>query len=212
LPAATVTWTAPDTAQRVTVTAGTATIDFDVVAPNGVHMDRAAGSPIQHLANHADCGIQTDVFLLPDRVNFRNVVYRELDVAGTATRGAFACNPSARGHCGAGPGRPCSEHFMTATVVAGKGTQAIIGDCAYSGACAPPYTAGSLTTNIPYEYRVAGNPYRRFTVVPQVHRLAPDLVTVHTDKAGAHGQILVSAATSTNPRCPFPPGTPGVGP
>ena len=185
--------------------AGAATKDFDVVAPTGVVMDRAPGTGIKHTLNQADSGIQTQIFLGPDTVNFNKVIYRELDVAGVATPGVYSCNPASGGHCGAGGGgNPCPDLALTVTVVAGKGTQAVRGDCAYSGHCGtvPPFLPGSLTLSIPYEYKVGAGAFRNFATVAQVHVLAADTSTLSTDKAGAHGDTTVAAASSAIAQCP----------
>ena len=81
-----VVFSAPDTAQTVTVTGGTATIRFNVFAPNGVRMDRLGKTGVQHEIGHADSGIQTQPFLLPDNVNFTNVAYHELNVSAKVTK------------------------------------------------------------------------------------------------------------------------------
>ncbi|MEO8935532.1 MAG: peptidoglycan-binding domain-containing protein [Burkholderiaceae bacterium] len=198
--------TAPDVAQTITVTAGTTTLNFTVVAPTGVHMDRFPGSGIKHTFNQADSGIMTLPFLLPDDVNFLKVIYREMDVAGVASvPGVYSCNPFSGGHCGAGGGgAPCNDLSMTDTVVAGKGTQAVLGDCAYSGHCgtAPPFKPGTVTVSIPYQFKVGTGPFRQFTTVVQVHALAADAATLASDKAGAHGDTTVGAAGSLIPQCP----------
>jgi peptidoglycan hydrolase-like protein with peptidoglycan-binding domain len=202
----TVILTAPDTAQRITVTAGTTTLAFDVLAPDSVSMNREPGTGVKHTLNRADSGIQTRIFLGPDTVNFNKVIYHELDVAGTVTSpGAFSCNPASGGHCGAGGGgAACPDLLLTTEVVAGKGTRAVRGDCAYSGDCgtSPPIPPGSLTLSIPYEYKVGAGAFHRFAIVAQVHSLAADASTLNTDKAGAHGDTRVAATSVVIPSCP----------
>ncbi|HMB36995.1 MAG TPA: DUF4157 domain-containing protein [Methylomirabilota bacterium] len=203
----TVILTAPDTAQKITVRAGGVTIQFDIVAPTSVSMDREPGTGVKHHLNRADSGIQTRVFLGPDDVNFSNVRYRELDVAGTGS-GVYSCNPFSGGHCGAGGGgNPCPDKAMTNTVVAGMGTQSVLGDCAYSGRCGgtPPFGAGTTSLSIPYEYRVGAGPFHQFTFVGQAHILAADGSTLATAKAGATGTTTVAAATTAIVQCPPPP-------
>jgi Putative peptidoglycan binding domain len=199
-----VIFTAPDTAQRVTVTGGAATIAFDVIAPTGVHMDRFPGTGIKHTVNQADSGIETQPFLLPDTVNFLNVRYRELNTGATVTNpGSYSCFRNF-GHCRRRAGGACPDLAMTATVVAGKGTQAVLGDCVYSGDCqqTPPFVPGSITFTIPHEYRVGTGRFRRFVVVTQVSALAADASTLTSDKAGAHGDTTVAAGTGVIPQCP----------
>lgn len=203
----TVILTAPDTAQRITVTAGTATLAFDVIAPTSVTMDREPGVGVKHTLNRADSGIQTRVFLGPDTVNFSRARYRELDVAGTPTvPGPYSCNTfkPATGHCGVGAGSPCPDKALTTTVVAAKGTQSVRGDCAYSGHCgtAPPFIAGNISLSIPYEYKVGTGAFRNFSTVVQIHGVAGDGVTLTSSKAGATGSTLVGDPSLAIVQCP----------
>ena len=197
--------TAPATTQRITVTAGAATISFDVLAPTSVTQERVAGTGVKHTVNRADSGIALLTFLGPDTVNFSRVRWRELDDAGVAT-GVYSCNPASGGHCGAGGGgAPCPDNPLSDTVVAGKGTQDLPPpDCAYSGHCgtAPPFAPGSITLTIPYEYKVGAGAFHRFATVTQLHTLAADASTLTTSKAGATGTTTVAAATAAIPQCP----------
>jgi hypothetical protein len=203
----TVILTAPDIAQSITVTAGAATITFTVLAPTSVAMDREPGTGVQHTVNRPNSGIQTRVFLGPDTVNFSRARYRELDVNATATvPGAYSCFATGTGHCGAGGGgAPCPDKALTSTVVAGKGTQSLLGDCACSGDCrtAAPFVAGSISFSIPYEYKVGTGAFHAITNVPQLHTLAADLSTLTSSKGGgANGSTTVAAATVTLAQCP----------
>jgi len=201
----TVKLTAPDTAQRITVSAGGARISFDVIAPTSVAMDREPGTGVKHTRNRSDSGIQTRVFLGPDTVNFSRARYRERDIAGVPTiPGVYSCNTFSTGHCSGAVGGACPDKALTSTVVAGKGTQSVLGDCAYSGHCgaAPPFVPGSITVSIPYEYKVGAGRFRRFATVRQVHTLAADGSTLTSSKAGANGSTRVAAATVVIPQCP----------
>jgi outer membrane protein OmpA-like peptidoglycan-associated protein len=198
----TVILTAPDTAQRVTVTAGAANIAFDVLAPTSVAMTREPGTGVKHAVGRPDSGIQTRVFLGPDTVNFTRARYRELDVDPTTT-GVYSCFGAGTGHCGAGGGgAPCPDKALTNTVVAGLGTQSLLGDCAYSGDCgtAAPFAAGGLTYSIPYEYRVGAGAFHAIVNVPQLH--FHFFGGLSTGKAGALGTTTVGSATVTIPACP----------
>ena len=198
--------TAPDTAQSITVTAGGASKTFNVIAPTSVAMDIAPGSGVKHTKNNPDSGILARVFLGPDTVNFTNVSYRELDVAGVPSpgAGAYSCNPFSSGHCVGAVGGACPPILMTNTVVATKGTKADDMDCAYSGHCkrTPPFTPGSITLTIPYEYRVGTGSFHSITNVTQVHTLAKDASTLTTDKSTARGATTVATATTTIAACP----------
>jgi hypothetical protein len=189
---ATVRLTAPDTTQTVTVTGGGDTIDFTVLAPSGVHMDRYPGTGIRHTQTLPDSGIQTLPFLLPDNVNFYNIRYHEVDSAATAS-GHWTCQ------IGDGHDPHPATLTLSDTVVAGKGTQANAQDSAYSGHCgsAAPLTPGHKTWVIPYEYIVGTGSFIRFVAVTQVHTLAADRSTCNSDKAGAHGDTTVASPNST---------------
>ena len=199
-------YTAPDTAQRVTITGGTATIVFDIKAPTTISMDRQPGTGVQHTTGRPDSGIQTRVFLGPDTVNFHNVIYHEMDVTGTGT-GVFSCNPTKSGHCGAGgAGAACPDKTVSNTVVAGMGTQSTLGDCALSGDCckaAVPFVAGSEGLSIPYEYKVGAGAFHPITNVPQSHSLGADLTTLTSSKGGASGSTTVTAASASIAQCPI---------
>jgi hypothetical protein len=197
--------TAPDTAQTITVTAGAATKDFTVLAPTTVAMDRKPGTGVKHCKDRPNSGIQTRVFLGPDTVNFSRAIYRELDVPGVPTTpGVYSCNTFRTGHCVA-VGGACRDKVLTDTVVSGKGTQSLLGDCAYSGYCSggPPFVPGSISLNIPYEYKVGTGSFHAITTVAQVHTLAADASTLTTTKAGASGTTTVAAATETITQCPW---------
>ena len=202
-----VLFTAPDTAQTVTVTGGAATIVFTVLAPASVHMDRLPGTGVKHSVNRPDSGIATLPFLLPDNVNFLRVTYRELNTGATAS-GVYSCHGGGGvGHCKQPAGGACDDLFMTDTVASGKGTQAVRGDCVYSGDCpltapSPPFTPGSISFSIPYEYKIGAGAYHHFATVLQVSALKSDASTLTSDKAGAHGDTTVAAGTVTIPGCP----------
>jgi outer membrane protein OmpA-like peptidoglycan-associated protein len=197
--------TAPDTKQTVTVSAGGATIVFRIIAPTDVSMTKITNT-IKHNLNKPDSGILADVFLLPDSVNFRNVTYRELDVVGVpnAGAGAYSCNTFKGGHCTPAGLTPCGDKFLTTTVVAGKGTKSVLGDCAYSGHCggSPPFTPGFIIVVIPYEYKVGAGPFRKFATIIQIHILGSDKSTLLTSKAGATGTTTVTSPTSLIASCP----------
>ena len=188
---ATVRLTAPDTAQTVTVTAGTASLAFTVIAPSSVHMDRFPGTGIRHTLNFPDSGIRTRPFLGPDTVNFSRVQYHEVDI-GAVANGTYSC------HNGTGHDASPATLTLSNTVVAGKGTQTNAMDTVYSGHCGgvAPFAPGSISFAIPYEYKVGTGSFHPFATVNQVHVLAADGSALTTDKASAHGDTTVTAATS----------------
>jgi hypothetical protein len=195
--------TAPDTKQTITVTAGPVTKDFNVIAPTSVVMDRQPSTGVKHTKDQPDSGIQTRVFLGPDTVSFYGARYREMDVNATAT-GTYSCFAAGTPHCGAGAGSPCPDKALTDTVVAGMGTQSLLGDCAYSGACGtpPPHVDGSISFIVPYQYKVGAGAFRWFVNVAQQHISAAGGVILTTSKAGAVGVTSADAATVTIPSCP----------
>ncbi|HJZ74538.1 MAG TPA: hypothetical protein VKE51_22530 [Vicinamibacterales bacterium] len=197
-------FTAPDTAQTVTVTGGKASITFNVIAPNDVHMDRFLETAVKHTEGHADSGIQTQPFLLPDNVSFMNVTYHEMNTRAVVTSpGVYACLKD-RVHCKQVPaGAACHNIPMLDSVVAGKGTEALFPDCVYSGDCGQtaPFAPGTITFRIPYEYRVGKGPFRQFRVVTQVSALDADGSTLRSEKAGAKGETTVAAAKGVIQGC-----------
>jgi hypothetical protein len=186
-----VTLTAPDTAQTVTVTGGTLTLAFTVIAPSGVHMDRYPGTGIRHTRDRPDSGIQTLPYLLPDTVNFYNIQYHEVDV-GAVCSGVYTPFHSI-GH----DAHPATL-TLSKTVVKGKGTKANVKDSVYSGdpGTAAPFAPGSIVFSIPYEYKVGAGAFANFATIAQTSSLAaPDVL--ESNKAGASGATTVGAATST---------------
>jgi hypothetical protein len=101
-------------------------------------------------------------------------------------------------HCGAGAGNPCPDKALSDTVVAGKGTLSLLGDCAYSGDCGtpPPFVAGSVSFTIPYEYNVGAGAFHKIPdPVVQWHFMATDGTILATSKAGAVGVTSLDAPT-----------------
>ena len=192
--------TAPDLGQLVFVSAGGVTVMLVVIAPTGVHMDSIGG--VRHEPNRPRVGMLTQPFLLPDTVNFSNVTYHELDVLAVAN-GTYSCHNGNVGHCGNGTGA-CGDLFLTDTVVATKGTQTVRGDCVDSGDCitTAPFTPGTISFAIPYEYKIGAGAFHRFATVAQVMTLAADASTLTADKAGAHVTTTVAAGQVINPGCP----------
>jgi hypothetical protein len=197
--------TAPDTAQKVTVTAGQTTITFDVIPPNDVLMEQDPNTAISHTKDRPDIGMLTTTFLQPDTVNFQHVKYREKDAKAFAS-GVYKPfdgkshdpNPKTIG--------------MRDVVVAGKGTQSSGQDKVCSGdpATPPPFAMGSILYVIPYEYQVGNGPFRPFTSVVQMCAFtpldpAPDKADLTAYKAGASALTKLGAPTSNAAICVNPP-------
>jgi hypothetical protein len=155
-------------------------------------MDRFPGTGVRHAHGRPDSGIRTRPFLLPDTVNFYRVQCREVDVGAVCT-GVYT-----RFH-GVGHDPHPATLTLSSTVVASKGTQTNAMDTVYSGdpGIPAPFTPGSIIYSIPYEYKVGGGSFRRFTTVTQRSTLAADASTLTSSKAGATGSTTVAAATSS---------------
>lgn len=200
-----VTVTAPDTPQDVTVTAGKAQITFSVIAPTDVLMERYPDTGISHTKDRPDVGMLTTAFLRPDTVNFYNVKHREVDVK------AFA-NGVYKPFDGLGHDASPKTIRMQDVVVAGKGTQSRIQDKVCSGdpGTPAPFDMGSILYVIPYEYQVANGPFHRFTSVVQMCTFTPldpsqSKADLHAYKAGASALTTLGAATSNPDMCFNPP-------
>lgn len=183
--------TAPDTAQSVTVSAGSESLVFNVIAPTGIHRDREPGSGIRHNHNFPDIGMRTNSYILPDNVNFYNTSYREVDVPAV-TSGTYSC------HSGVGHDAHPATISVSNTVTSGKGSGPNGRDSAYSGHCggSAPFVPGSLSFAIPNEYQVGSGTFHRFVTTDQIHVLENDASTLTVTKAGASATTTVTAATS----------------
>jgi outer membrane protein OmpA-like peptidoglycan-associated protein len=201
----TVKLTALDVKGDIFVKAGAATIDFKVIAPASVFMERVA---TVHYIGHPDIGILTAAYLRPDTVNFHKVTYHELNIPGAGT-GVYSYNPFRNGHCreAVSVGAPCRDYSLTEIVVSGKGTlggltkSGVLGDCAYSGDpvvdnnAVAPFAPGMAHLYIPYHYKIGKGPFRWFNDVHQLHILESDASTLTASKAGAAGKITVASDT-----------------
>lgn len=193
-----VTYTAPERADSVTISATgsgcTASITFTVVEPSGARRKQKPGTNLKHDVDRPSIGIKTDLYVLPDDVCFYNIEYRELE-ATAVTSGVYDHAPLK------GAGHLPNPNFLpfTKTVEAGLGTKVNSdGDQAFSGdpGTDAPFAPGSVSLDIPYVFRVAGGPEKKFDTVQQIHTLAADGKTLTVSKAGAKGTLQVSAATS----------------
>jgi hypothetical protein len=166
----TITYRAPSTKQTVTLTATgggcTATISFNIIAPTGVRMRRR---DILHRLNTVTIGMHTDIFILPDTVNFHAIDIREVDVGLVAT-GVYA-SLNGRGHINNTPSGVGSPASATTTWVKDFGTKIDGIDTIILGFLASPPAAavGRGEWTIPWQYALHGGTFRRFTTVHQVH-------------------------------------------
>lgn len=193
----TIKFTAPDTAQKVTITGRGATITFDVIAPNDVHMDRVTNTGVTHTKDRPDSGINTEIYLLPDTVNFYNVLYHEVDV-GAAADGVY------KPFNGFSHDPHPATISLSKTVVSKKGTKTNGADCIYSGdpGTASPFAPGSIRYDIPYEYKVGGGSFFKFATVIQISTLDQDGSKLNSSKAAASGDTTVASASDAIAACP----------
>jgi hypothetical protein len=170
---ASVVFTAPGTAQAVTITATgggcTASIAFAIIAPSDVRMTRIATVHVPAPGAAAGAGtnrigMDTRIFVLPDTVNFHRVEYLEDEVNNVAT-GVYAC-ATGTGHF------PAVTPFPgTTRVVPRFGTRIDANDSVRSPWCnfGSAQGDGRVTWLIPWRYRVRGRTtYHKFATIPQV--------------------------------------------
>lgn len=97
---ATVTYTAPDRANTVVITAtagSAATITFTIVEPSSVTFKRRPNTLGHHTINHASTGVVADVYIMPANVSFENILVQESDVNAVGTgcfQAFYASNPT----------------------------------------------------------------------------------------------------------------------
>ncbi|MFN7920222.1 MAG: hypothetical protein U0Q16_09005 [Bryobacteraceae bacterium] len=192
---ATVVYTAPETAQSVTITATgggcTASISFQIVQPNAVVMTPRYPGKVQHTQNYPDVGMYTKIFLMPDDVNFHRVEFLEDDVPMVGN-GVYSC------HNGSGHHPNPNGLGATTHVSAGQGTEMNANDHVYSGHCGSTWSSpdtGSEHFPIPWKYRVVGKAAWRAiqTVDHRISCASNGLLTA--TKAGAWATIGAGDAT-----------------
>jgi hypothetical protein len=193
---ATITYRAPSTAQTVTLTATgggcTQTISFNIIAPTGVKMRRL---DILHRQNTVSIGMHTDIFILPDTVNFHAIDVREVDAPLVAS-GVFA--PLAgSGHIHQPPSGVGSAVSATTTWRAGFGTRIDAQDSIVLGFLRNPPAAavGRGEWTIPWQYALHGGTFRRFATVHQVHT-CDAAGNLKATKAHAEAPATVGTASS----------------
>ena len=197
---ATVTFTAPNQAGSVTLTATgsgcRASITFAIVAPSGVRMVKrfTSAARVQHTLNMPDVGMLTNIFLTPSDVNFHRIQWLEDEINFTAT-GVYLCNrPGGNGHS------PNPNPLgMTTHVQERVGTAAAAFDHIYSGHCGAAWAApqtGTMLYPINWRWRVGNSGgFHLLTTVNQ--RFNVDAAGVCTGtKAGARCAVLATAPTS----------------
>jgi len=161
-----VTYTAPDTAQSVTITATgggcTRSITFTIVEPSDWTMVRVPGTVLKHRQNRPDCSWLGLMHIHPNNVNFYRVETREMNSHATGTG------------CFSGPGfhnathQPASQTesawFSVIRHTDASGSEVGMNDHIYSGdpgsaatGSAPPFTVGTISFPITWQWEVVGS-------------------------------------------------------
>ena len=145
-----------DRAGQATVTAEaegkTCAIEFEVVAPNGISLQRKDARGFYHDHGHSSEGFVGRVHLLPDDVNFDAVEYKE-EVEATATGGCSFME--GQGHQPNTNWLPVSE-----TVIANRGSRGGIDEVRVRMTITGTVPAGKATWAIPWRYRVRSSSQR----------------------------------------------------
>lgn len=161
----TVTYTAPERAVNVTITATgsgcTETIQLTIVEPSGVRMERKAGTLGNHTKNRASVGFIADVFILPADVSFEHCSYLESDVRAVGT-GCFE-DYYAEHYVGHHPATSPIPIGPPVSDTSGSKVNGFDQIAASADSC-----HGGWTWSIPWLFRVGGGIDKRFTTVDQV--------------------------------------------
>ncbi|HTX39060.1 MAG TPA: hypothetical protein VME43_28745 [Bryobacteraceae bacterium] len=191
---ASVTYTAPDRANTVTITAtagGSATITFTIVEPSDVSMHRRPNTLGHHTINHASTGLVADVFILPADVSFENCSVQESDVNAVGSgcfQAYYASHPT--GHQpNASPSSVGPPDNDT------SGSRVSIPDLLD---CSSSKCAGGWSWTIPWSFQVGSGAQKQFTsVVQQITITAAGDATI--SKAGATNTTAYGAASEADP-------------
>lgn len=153
-----------------------ATQNFAVVKPSSGVMRQVPGTGVKHTRKKGDCGFKGDMFIGPNDVSFAGIQQREGACAATGT-GSFA------GWNGL-PHAPSDAWKSVQPGNAANGSEVNQVDEVYSGKMSRPFTAGTFTWPIPWEWRVAGSS-------PEIYATA-----THRAVIGDHGKVSIDKAGS----------------
>jgi len=166
-------------------------------------MKRAPGTNLRHTQTKPDCGWQAAVRVHPNDVNFYRVEIREQDSSAVAS-GCFAEFIGIK-H-GNYPAPDFASGFFGITMTNhtdADGSLANLVDNIYSGISAltaaesaPPFTDGSMSFPINWQWRVGTSAPKNFPTVQQTHVVTADGKCV-SSKGGNSEQNLFSDPTST---------------
>jgi len=157
-----VTFTASDRASTPSITATcegcSLTIDFTVVEPAGVIFEQEAGTGIWHINGYASAGFKGRPYITPNDVSFVNIEVREQSCVGTGTGYYSELN---------GLVHPVGSWGSVSTGTTEKPNKFDLVDKVESGIGASPFSDGTFTWLIPWEFRVGSGNAKVFTTVPQ---------------------------------------------
>lgn len=191
-----VRFTAPDRATSVTIQAVgsscTAKIEFTVIEPTGVMMERNPGTGTWHTHGIPSVGMRLRIFILPVHVSFENISIIEGDCVGKVTGYFIGTSLDGIHHSGHGAGTPVT----VGTVVEGRGSKVDGVDTAQSGHCnfGTPYRNGGFTWNIPWSFRVGTGAWKQFATVSQ--KFTINTAGTMTVTKGASTSATLNAPTS----------------
>ena len=134
-------------------------IDFEVVEPSAMVMERYPGTGIRHTNGTASAGFQARAYIMPHDVSFTKIEVRE----GT-------CLATATGFIAAIPGKNGEVHANGAWIGVQQGTalrpslwSAI--DTISTGDYSPPFASGgTFNWPIPWLFKVSGGNEKQFTI------------------------------------------------
>lgn len=192
---ATITYTAPDRAVSVTITATgggcTKTIPLTIVEPSSIRMERRPGTLGNHTINRASVGFIADIYVLPADVSFEHCSYleSEVDAVGTGCFQQYYANNSVGHHPNTSPipiGPPVSD-------TSGSKVNGFDKIAASASSC-----DGGWSWSIPWSFRVGGGLDKRFTTVNQVVAITA-AGAADISKAGASNHSNLGDVTEIDP-------------
>jgi len=172
------TFTAPDRAATCVVKAITSddeecSVTFNVVEPSGVNIVQEPGTGVWHTNNTASVGFKGRLYILPADVSFQQIEIREEDVAGVGV-----------GYLSFKNGEP---HGLKNWIPVDSPTNDTSGskvngvDTISSGTYTQqPYSNGTFTWAIPWEFRVGTGSEKEFSTV------------THKEEIDANGNMTIS--------------------
>jgi len=191
----TVTYTAPDRASTVIITATgggcSCSITFHIIEPSGIRMVRQPGTQRKHTFHRASTGFIADIYFLPETVSFEHCSYVESDVdaVGTGCFQQYFANNSVGHHPNPNPisvGPPTSDTSGSKV----NGFDRI--------SCDADKCDGGWTWSIPWSFQVGGGLSKEFTTVDQVIAItAAGRATI--SKAGASASSEFNDPTEVDP-------------